>query len=76
MYHNRSAYTTAKRRADLFPSELKVAWEPFPEDEAPGVDEVIELAERLEDRLRAGEKVKAGFKTKSILVVLAVHYCT
>lgn len=34
-----------------------MVWEPIKEDEAPGVDEVIELAVRLEDRLRAGEKV-------------------
>ncbi|CAM9942762.1 unnamed protein product, partial [Pylaiella littoralis] len=43
--------------ADLFPSELKVAWEPLPEDEAPGVDGVVELALRLENRLRTGEKL-------------------
>lgn len=35
-----------------------MVWEPLPEDEAPGVDEVVELAMRLEDRLRAGEKVE------------------
>lgn len=56
--HPRSAYTAAQRRADIFPHEVKVAWEPLPEDEAPGVDRVIQLAERLEGRLRAGEKVK------------------
>lgn len=54
---HRSAYTSAKRTADLFPPELKVVWEPLQEDEAPGVDEVVELAVRLESRLRAGEKV-------------------
>lgn len=43
--------------SDVFPREFKVAWEPFPEDEAPGVAEVVELVVRLEDRLRAGEKV-------------------
>lgn len=57
--NRRSAYTIAKRTADLFPPELRVVWEPLEEDEAPGVDEVVELAVRLEDRLRAGEKVSA-----------------
>ncbi len=36
-----------------------MVWEPLKEDEAPGVDEVVELAVRLEERLRAGEKVSA-----------------
>ena len=54
---HRSAYTTAQRAAENFPSELEVVWEPLSEDEAPGVESVIDLAERLEDRLRAGEKV-------------------
>lgn len=58
---NRSAYTVAKRAEDLFPRELKVTWEPLPEDEAPGVDEVVELAMRLEGRLRAGEKVELHY---------------
>lgn len=49
----------AKRQADLFPQEPKVVWEPLPEDEAPSVDAVVEVAIRLEDRLRAGEKVRA-----------------
>ncbi|CAM9402642.1 unnamed protein product [Hapterophycus canaliculatus] len=47
----------AKRQADLFPQELTIAWEPLPEDEAPSVDAVVEVASRLEDRLRAGEKL-------------------
>ncbi|CAB1121025.1 unnamed protein product [Ectocarpus sp. CCAP 1310/34] len=43
--------------ADIFPADLHVAWEPLPEDEAPSVEAVVELAVRLEDRLRKGEKV-------------------
>ncbi|CAN0312353.1 unnamed protein product [Ectocarpus sp. 6 AP-2014] len=43
--------------ADIFPAELHVAWEPLPEDEAPSVESVVELAVRLEDRLRKGEKL-------------------
>ncbi|CAM9250159.1 unnamed protein product [Ectocarpus sp. 4 AP-2014] len=43
--------------ADIFPAELHVAWEPLPEDEAPSVEAVVELAVRLEDRLRKGEKL-------------------
>lgn len=31
--------------------------DPLPEDEAPNVNDVVELVTRLEDRLRAGEKV-------------------
>lgn len=48
--------------ADIFPTKLNVAWEPLLEDEAPTVEEVIELAVRLEDRLRNGEKVKTKRK--------------
>ncbi|CAN0258434.1 unnamed protein product, partial [Scytosiphon promiscuus] len=44
-------------QADLFPQELRVTWEPLTEDEAPSVDAVVETAVRLEDRLRAGEKL-------------------
>lgn len=46
-----------------------MAWEPLPQDEAPSVEAVVELAVRLEDRLRKGEKVKrkgkGGFKKGS-----------
>lgn len=60
----RSAYASAKRTTDLFPKELTIVWDPLLEDKASDVNDVVELAVRLEDRLRAGEKVWVNIQLK------------
>lgn len=55
--NHRVAFSTAERTAVLFPKGLEVVWDPLPDDDAPHVDDVVKLVVRLEDRLRAGEKV-------------------
>lgn len=56
--HCRTAYSIAEQTANLFPKDLDVVWESLPEDDAPHVDDVVNLVVRLEDRLRAGQKVR------------------
>lgn len=61
----RSAFDAAQQASDRFPKQLRVAWDPFPEDEALGVGDVVKFAVRLEDRLRAGEKVNTKASVSS-----------
>lgn len=53
----RSTLTKVQHTMKALPKELKVVWDVLPEDETPQVARVVELVARLEDRLRAGEKV-------------------